>query len=121
MAYKDIIENILKTNDSIRFATICDMDGNVSQTGHHESVRNLLSFNENMQLLKLAAKSWKSRNAFSSKIGNEKTVIVIYEKLKRITISFGDKHLIVITIDVDTDHDKIINDIIQLEKKHLKI
>jgi len=121
MSYKDVITDILKTNDHIRFATICDMDGNISETGHHESVKNLLSFNESIQLLKLAAKSWKARNLFSTKTGKGKCAIAIYEKIKRITISFGNKHLVYITVDADADHDKIINEVMELEKKYLKI
>jgi len=118
--YKDVLNDILKINDNIRFATICDMDGNISQAGHHESTKNQLSFNESIALQKFATKSWKSSNLFSSKIGQEKFVIAAYKKLKRITIGFGKKHLIYMTVDVNADHDKIINSVLKIEKKYLK-
>lgn len=57
---------------------------------------------------------------FSSKIGQGKFALAVYDKLERITVKFGDEHLLYVTVDVDSDHEKIINDLIKLEKKYFQ-
>lgn len=43
------------------------------------------------------------------KIGMGKYVLAEYEKIKRITMPLDENHILYITTEVSTDHDKIIN------------
>lgn len=43
------------------------------------------------------------------KIGMGKCVLAEYEKIKRITMPLDENHILYITTEVSTDHDKIIN------------
>ena len=46
MTYKDVIEKILKIDNKIRFVTIADIHGHISDTGHQEGTQNILDFHE---------------------------------------------------------------------------
>lgn len=117
MTYKDTLGKILEIDKKIRFATITDMNGNISESGHHQSVRNLLSFNESQNLLQLAVKSWKARNLYQHKIGIGEYAIAVYEKLKRLTLKLDEYHLVYLTTERDADHDKIIIEIKNIIQK----
>lgn len=116
MTYKDTLEKILKIDKKIRFAIITDMNGNISESGHHHNVQNLLTFNESQNLLQLAVKSWKARNLYQHKIGIGEYAIAVYEKLKRITLKLDDHHLVYLTTERNADHDKIIIEIKKMMK-----
>lgn len=117
MTYKDSLKKILNIDKKIRFATIIDMNGNVSESGHHQSVRNILDFNESHNLLQLAVKSWNARNVYQQKIGIGEYAIAVYEKLKRITMRLDDHHLVYLTTERNADHDKIIIEIKKMMKR----
>jgi hypothetical protein len=81
---------------------------------HRQGVKNLLSPEESKESLELAVNSWKTRSKLASKIGKGKYVLAEYEKIKRITMPFGDGHLHV-TTEPEADHSNIINRIRKLE------
>ena len=57
---------------------------------------------------------WALRNALSSKVGRGRYAMAEYEKLKRITIPLDDNsHLLLVSTEVDADHDRIIDKILK--------
>jgi ribosomal protein L25 (general stress protein Ctc) len=53
-------------------------------------------------------------HALSPKVGKGRYAMAEYEKLKRITIPLDDdSHLLLITTEVDADHDKIIDKVLK--------
>lgn len=113
MDYKSLYEKILNMDTKIRYVTICDMDGRITQTGHRKGVKKILNPSESLEAITMATNSWKLRNKVSNKIGKGKYAIAVYEKIKRITIPFGKEHLIYLTTETDADHSKIIDNIIK--------
>ena len=59
--------------------------------------------------------SWKTRSELASKIGKGKYVLAEYEKIKRITMPFGDDLLLYVTTEVEADHSDILDKIRKLE------
>jgi hypothetical protein len=59
----------------------------------------------------MAVNAWKSRIQLASKIGKGKYVLAEYEKIKRITMPFGDRHLVYVTTEPQANHDNIISQI----------
>lgn len=57
---------------------------------------------------------WGLRNALAPKIGKGKYSMAEYEKLKRITFPLEESDLLLVTTEVDADHKKIINNILDL-------
>jgi hypothetical protein len=91
--YKDIVD----IDPNIRLVTICDADGRVSR--HRQGVKNLLTPEESKKSLEMAMTGWKVRSDLSHKIGKGRYVLAEYEKIKRITMPFGDDYLLYVTRD----------------------
>jgi hypothetical protein len=109
--YKDI----MSIDPKIRLVTICDTNGNIIFYRHRQGVQNLLSKDESKKSLELAMDSWKVRDGLSDKIGKGMYVLAEYEKIKRITMPFGDELLLYLTTEVEADHSNIYDRIRRLE------
>jgi hypothetical protein len=109
--YKDIVT----IDPNIRLVTICDAEGKVMYSRHRQGVKNLLSSEESKESLEMAMTGWKIRSKLAPKIGKGKYVLAEYEKIKRITMPFGDDLLLYITTEPQADHSNIINRIRKLE------
>ena len=109
--YKDI----MNIDPKIRLVTICDTNGNIIFYRHRQGVQNLLSKDESKKSLEMAMAPWKVRSEFSDKIGKGKYVLAEYEKIKRITMPFGDDLLLYLTTEVEADDSRIYDRIRSLE------
>jgi hypothetical protein len=109
--YKDIV-NI---DPNIRLVTICDSEGRTMYSRHRQGVENLLTPEESKKSLEMAMTGWKVRSELSHKIGKGRYVVAEYERIKRITMPFGDDYLLYLTTETEADHLDIINRIRKLE------
>lgn len=107
--------DIINIDPKIRLVTICDTDGKIMYSRHRQGVKNLLTSEESKKSLELAMNSWKARSELWHKIGKGKYVLAEYEKIKRITMPFGDSLLLYVTTEVEADHSKILGRIRKLE------
>jgi hypothetical protein len=107
--------DIVNIDPRIRLVTICDSKGNVMLSRHRPGVQNLLDKKQSKKSLDLAMDSWRERSDISQQIGKGKYVLAEYEKIKRITLPFGENLLLYLTTEVDADHTKILNRIHRLE------
>jgi hypothetical protein len=92
--------------------TICDLNGKIMHSDHRQGVKTP---EESKKSLELAVNAWKTRSQLAPKIGKGKYVLAEYEKIKRITMTLGDNHLLYITTEVEADHSKIIDKVIGLD------
>jgi len=118
--YLDLVEKCLKISPDIRFVTVCDMDGEVKYSQHRPGAKNLLTARESLKSLESAARAWRLRNEFSSKIGKGEFVLAQYGKLKRIAIPLDKDHLLYLTTTKKADHTKILNKATKLKLGKLK-
>ncbi len=118
--YLDVIEKCLKISPDIRYATVCDMEGEVKYSEHRAGAKNLLTSRESLKSLESAARAWRLRNEFSSKIGKGEFVLAQYGKIKRIAIPLDKNHLLYLTTTKKADHTKIINKATKLKLKKIK-
>ena len=109
----------MRIDPKIRFATIFGMDGKILYSAHREGVTNLLTPEENKKSLDLAVSAWKARSEFANKIGKGKYVLAAYERIKRITMPLDEEHLLYITMEVNANHDKIIEKALKLKQDAL--
>src|SRR2546422_4953042 len=109
--YKDI----MNIDPKIRLVTICDTNGNIIFYRHRQGVQNLLTKDESKKSLEMAMAAWKVRSERSDKIGKGMYVLAEYEKIKRITMPFGDDFLLYLTTEVEADHSSIYDRIRSLE------
>ena len=117
MEYQRIHKDIMNLDPNIRLVTICDISGNIKFSDHKPGVSNLLSPEESKRSLEMAINAWKERTKLAPKIGHGKYVLAEYEKIKRITMPFGDDHLLYITTEIGADHSKIISGVQGMDAK----
>jgi hypothetical protein len=114
--YESLHQQIMDLDLSIILVTICTNDGQIMYSDHREGVRNLLTPEESKKSLELAINAWKIRSDLAPKIGKGKYVLAEYERIKRITMPLSDnKHLVYITTEVPSNHEKIINGVMRLK------
>ena len=107
--------DIINIDPKIRLVTLCDTNGKIMYLRHRQGVTNLLSNEESKKSLELAMNAWKTRSELAPKIGKGKYVLAEYEKIKRITMPFGNDLLLYLTTEVEADHSNILNRIRKLE------
>jgi hypothetical protein len=112
---KQHYNDIVNINPNIRLVTICDSEGRAIYSRHRQGVENLLTPEESKKSLEMAMTGWRVRSDLSHKIGKGRYVVAEYERIKRITMPFGDDYLLYLTTEIQADHLDIINRIRRLE------
>ncbi len=112
--YKTIYNKIMNLDSTIRFVTIIDSEGKLLYGGQREGLTSHLKPDYQKQSLRHAIDAWELRNRFSGSIGQGKYALAEYEKIKRITIPLGRKHLIYLTTEIEADHNSIIANILKI-------
>ncbi len=114
MNYQKLYQDILSLDRNIRMATICYPDGKIMYSDHRPGITNLLTPDESKKSLEMAVNAWKSRSQLAPKIGRGKYVLAEYEKIKRITMPLGERHLVYVTTEPPANHVNIISGITSL-------
>ncbi|MFB5604920.1 MAG: hypothetical protein ACE5R5_00605 [Nitrosarchaeum sp.] len=108
MEIQDAAEKILKISPSIRVVSICDLKGKLIFSARSKKVNILVSKNQSLASLRAAAKDWNQRKKLMRALGPCKYVVAEYDKVKRIVIPAGRKHLLYVTTTASLDHNKIV-------------
>ncbi len=118
--YLDLIEKALKLSPDIRFATVCNMLGEIKYSEHRSNAKNLLTQRESLKSIESATRSWSVRNEFAAKIGKGEYVIAQYGKIARIVIPLDKNHLLYMTTTKNADHTKIAKKATKLKLGKIK-
>jgi hypothetical protein len=116
MDYDKICKDILNLDKNIRFAGICDETGETRYGGMREGLTSLLSPEETQKSVQLAIGRWGLRDALTPKTGRAKYAMAEYDKIKRVTLPLNDDYLLLVSMDVESDHNMIIDSILKLIK-----
>jgi hypothetical protein len=114
MDYGKLSKDILNLDPKVRFAGICDDTGEIKYGGQREGIKNLLSTDETKKSNLQALARWGLRNSLAPKIGKGRYAMAEYEKIKRITIPLENDHLLLITTEVEADHEKVIDGVLNM-------
>jgi hypothetical protein len=109
-----LCKDILGLESKIRFAGVCDDSGEIKNGGQRQGVTNLLSLEETKRSNLQAIARWALRESLSSKVGKGRYAMAEYEKIKRMTFPVEENRLLLVTAEVDADHNKIIRDILAM-------
>ena len=117
MDFNSLCKDIINLDSKVRYAAVCDDSGDVKYGGQREGITNLLSSEETKRSNLQALARWSLRNSLSSKIGKGQYAMAVYDKIKRVTFPLENDHLLLVTMEPDSNHDKIINGVLSLIKK----
>jgi len=118
--YLDLVEKALKLSPDIRFATVCNMLGEVKYSEHRPDAKNLLTQRESLKSIESASRAWSVRNEFASKIGKGEYVIAQYAKIVRIVVPLDKDHLLYMTTTKNADDTKIAKKATKLKLGKIK-
>ena len=114
MDYENLCKGILALDPKIRFAGVCDETGEIIYGGQRDGLANLLTAEETKRSNLQALARWGLRNSLASKVGKGKYAMAEYEKIKRITAPLDYDHLLLVTTEVDADHQNVIAKVLKL-------
>ena len=117
MDYGNLCKDILEQDQNVRFAGVSDDTGEIKYGGQRQGINNLLSSEETKRSNLQALARWSLRNSLAPKIGKGRYAMAEYERIKRITFPLENYHLLLITTEVNADHGKIINKVLDMIKK----
>ena len=115
-----LFTDVMKVDSTIRYVAIQNKDGVKITGGFRENITPLLNDDELRMMHYYASQRWETRKNIEHKIGNAKYAMAEYEKLKRITFPINEKYLLMLTTEVNTDHTKVINKVLELIHNSLK-
>ena len=118
MDFDKLYHEIMNIDKSIRYAVVLSNTGEKICGGYREEITPLLNDEELKMVHFYAGQRWDTRKNLAHKIGETKYAMAEYDKLKRITFPINDNRLLMVTIEINTDHQMIINKILDSIKRH---
>jgi hypothetical protein len=117
MNIEQICKDVLDLDKSIRFAMIVQ-DGIKKFGGYRYDTVAILNSEELDQSIWYAHERMAGRILVEHKLGKTKYAMAEYEKVKRITFPLNNKTLLLVSLDVKSDHDKIIKNVLKRLKQN---
>lgn len=89
----------MHVSGNIRYVMIYDLKGDAIHKRQMDGVEDFLTDAENKIALRHTIESWNFRNSVSQKIGNANYTLQVYDNLMRVVFPFGNKMLLIVTLD----------------------
>ena len=80
--YEKLLNMLMDFNDSIRFAAVCNKDGEILWNSQRKELKNIIPLDDTKKTLKRAINAWQERSTITDKVGRGLYVIAAYEKIK---------------------------------------
>jgi len=101
-------QEILEFDSNIRFVGISQNNGKFLAGAFNSNVEYLVDKEEYKMSLHYAHQRWDTRKTLAHKIGKPLYAFAEYEKIKQIGFPLNDTDLLLLSLDPDADHEKII-------------
>ena len=116
LEYEKICEQILECDKNIRYAGIYDFGELYGKM--RPGLKSHLSREETEVSLSQAVYRWSTRKKTADKIGKPIYSLTKYEKIYRATIPIGGAGLILVSIELDTEVNMIVEKIITIKNQY---
>jgi len=114
MDFDKLFTSVMEIDSTIRYAAIQNSAGKKISGGFRENISPILSNDELRMMHYYASQRWQTRKNIEHKIGNTKYAMAEYDKLKRITFPVNEEYLLLIATEINTDHTRVINKVLEL-------
>ena len=101
-------QEILEFDSNIRFVGISQNNGKFLAGAFNSNVEYLVDKEEYKMSLHYAHQRWDTRKTLAHKIGKPLYAFAEYEKIKQIGFPLNNTDLLLLSLDPDADHQKII-------------
>ena len=108
----DFCAKLLALDKGIRFVGVANKDGNLVGRAVRKGLVPLLNSKETKMMLLQSVIRMGTRTTLEQKVGDTVYAFAMYKKVKRATIPIRNTstitHLLLVSFDIETDHEKII-------------
>ena len=108
----------MNADQMIRFTAVLNRNGEKISGGHRPNLTPLLTEDEQKMELYHAGQRWETRNYMDHKMGKAKYSMTEYDKIKRATFPLDERHILLVSMDSNSQHQEIINNIMGLILKN---
>ena len=82
-----------------------------------KGLKTYLNEEETKRSIDQAVRRWEERKEWESKIGRPIYTLTMYSKVKRITIQIAENLILLMSTDIESDHERILLRILDFKKK----
>lgn len=97
--YEKLLNLLMDFNDSIRFAAVCNTDGDIVWNSQRKGMKNIVPLDETKQTIMRVIDAWAQNANLENYVGSGLYSIASYEKIKRITVPLADGNLLFISVN----------------------
>ena len=108
MNFDVLYDEVMKINELIRYAVVLSNTGEKISGGYRKGLTPLLNDEELKMIHFYAGQRWDTRKNLAHKIGNTKYAMAEYDKLKQMTLPINDKYLLMVSSEINTNHQEIL-------------
>jgi hypothetical protein len=105
---KILCKQILGLDKTIRYVGIANMEGKMIAQGYRKGLRSLLTIEESELSAMQSIFRMGTRKVFEGKLGKTIYAFALYEKVKRATIPLDNENILMISFDMEANHEFII-------------
>lgn len=105
---EDLFKQIFALDKTIRFVGIADRYGKIIASQYREGLQPLLSKSDSERSVVQSAIRMSTRRTLEAKLGSTVYSFTMYEKVKRATLPMGREEFLMVSFDVESDHEEII-------------
>jgi hypothetical protein len=118
--YGALCNKVLEADQYVRFAGVADRLGRLVASQYRRNVKPLLTKEESELSITQSILRMGTRSTLEDKLGQTVYAFALYERVKRATIPIRDpeSHYLMVSFDIEADHEDIIlRKILPLMKK----
>lgn len=114
---------LLELDRGIRFVCVADKAGSMMGYARRKGLTPLLNSQETEMMLLQSVIRMSTRQTLEKKLGDTVYAFAMYEKVKRVTIPIRNSstitHMVLVSFDVDVNHEPIVLDEVLPEIRHM--
>ena len=115
---RNLCKQILQLDKTIRFVGIASIEGKLIAQEYREWVQSFLTKEESELSVLQSIIRTGTRKVLEEKVGKTIYAFALYEKVKRASMPLGDSNILMVSFDIEANHEDIIlNKILPLVSK----
>jgi hypothetical protein len=115
---RNLCKQILQLDKTIRFVGIASIEGKLIAQEYREGVQSFLTKEESELSALQSIIRMGTRKVLEEKVGKTIYAFALYEKVKRASMPLGDSNILMVSFDIEANHEDIIlNKILPLVSK----
>jgi hypothetical protein len=115
---RNLCKQILQLDKTIRFVGIASIEGKLIAQEYREGVQSFLTKEESELSVLQSIIRTGTRKVLEEKVGKTIYAFALYEKVKRASMPLGDSNILMVSFDIEANHEDIIlNKILPLVSK----